>query len=379
MSVATDLHAGFAADLLRALAPAGGEHVVVSPWSVSSALAVLAPGCDEPARREIGQALGQRADTGDLPALLAAHAATVAEAGNRAPSDEGMLAVANTLWVEHGRTPVPGFLRLLDRWPGAALRSAFLAADPEGARAAVNADVALTTRDLIREILPAGSLTGDERAVIVNALYLLAGWVEPFAEASTAQEPFHSPSGSRDLAMMRGSREVGYARDGWQYLDLPLRLGLRAEVLLPPVAADSHPGPLDPALLAELRDRAIVHRVDLHLPRFRAESATGLIEPLRALGVCRVFDASALVDVVAEEPLQVSSAFHAAVLRVDERGIEGAAATAMVARTVAYRRLPEVEVRVDRPFLFLVTHRETGVVVFLACVVEPEYASTGTG
>jgi serine protease inhibitor len=59
------------------------------------------------------------------------------------------------------------------------------------------------------------------------------------------------------------------------------------------------------------------------------------------------------------------------VLRMNETGIEGAAATALVARGVAYRLLPTVEVRVDRPFLLLVTHQRTAVVAFAARVVEP--------
>jgi serine protease inhibitor len=75
--------------------------------------------------------------------------------------------------------------------------------------------------------------------------------------------------------------------------------------------------------------------------------------------------------VVVEERLWIAGAYHAAVLRVDETGIEGAAATALVARGVAYRQLPEVEVRVDRPFLLLVTHQRTGAVAFAVRVRQP--------
>ena len=371
MSAATDLHAGFAVELLRAVSSTAGDNVVVSPWSVSSALAVLAPGCDGAARDEIERALAPCADQDDLLAVLAADAARVA--GERAAGGDSVLTVANTLWFDDGRTPAPAFAPQLDRWPGAAQLSAPIASDPEAARAAINADVASTTRKLIPEILPAGSLTSDDRAVIVNAVYLLAAWIEPFVAAHTADEPFHSPSRTRDVPMMRGSMELGYAQDGWEYLELPLSLGLRAEILLPAAGIGSHVGLIDASVLSELRRHARAHRVELHLPRFRAEWTTGLIEPLRALGVSRIFDpgALALVGVVVEEPLHVAVACHAAVLRVDETGIEGAAATALGARAVAYRRLPAVEVQIDRPFFLLVTHRETGVVVFAAHVTEP--------
>jgi serine protease inhibitor len=101
---------------------------------------------------------------------------------------------------------------------------------------------------------------------------------------------------------------------------------------------------------------------------------------LRALGVNRIFDAGprALVDVVVEERLYVSGAFHAAVLQVDERGVEGAAATALVGQAIVYRRLRSVELRIDRPFFFLITHRGTGAVIFLARIAEPCHPKVGT-
>jgi serine protease inhibitor len=128
---------------------------------------------------------------------------------------------------------------------------------------------------------------------------------------------------------------------------------------------------LDAATLFALRGRARDHRVDLHLPRLRAERATPLEEPLQELGVRRIFSSDLSVGLVTEEPLRISVACHAAVLRMDETGIEGAAATALVGRAVAYRQLPEVEVRVDRPFVLLVTHQRTGAIAFAAHVREP--------
>ncbi len=108
-----------------------------------------------------------------------------------------------------------------------------IAADPDGTSRAVNADVAVTTRDLVPNVLPEGALTPDDRAVIVNALYLRAPWALPFAASRTEHAPFHGPGGTRAVPTMC--------------------------------------------------------RVDLHLPRLRVEWATELVEPLRALGVDRPF------------------------------------------------------------------------------------------
>jgi serine protease inhibitor len=376
MSVATDRHSGFAVDLLHASYPStpGADAVVLSPWSVSSALAAVAPASPPRLRRRIEQAVGGPGGEGDPVAALAADAARVADATDA--DGEGLLAVANTLWVDDACTPVAEVVEGLGRWPGASLRGVPLRTDPHGARQTVNAAVAELTRDLVPELLPPGTITSDDRAVVVNALYLLAGWLEPFTASLTTDEPFRCPSGPRAVPTMRAVREVDYVDEAWQYLALPLDLGLTAEILVPPddpltaVDAAARVDTLDGALLRRCRQRASGHRVDLHLPRFRAETAVELTGSLHALGMGGLFESGAL-GLVVEERVHVSAAFHAAVLRVDERGIEGAAATALAMRAVAHRRLPEVEVRVDRPFAFLVTHRPTGAILFLAHVVEP--------
>jgi serpin B len=378
----TDRHADFALALIDAVPAATHENVVVSPWSVSSALAVLAPGCDPPSREEVERALvGNGGEGGsdapdEIVAGLAADAATIAENAAtteemRPWSGESLLTVANSLWVDEGRTPLPAFTAALDRWPGAALRFAPIAADPDGTRRAVNADVAATTRNLIPNVLPAGALTPDDRAVLVNALYLLAPWTLPFAASRTEDAPFHGPGGTRAVPTMCATHDLVYARGEWEYVGLALGLGFVAEVLLPPPGSVGVSALPDPATLRSLRLSAQTHRVDLHLPRLRVERATELIGPLRALGVRRIFSGLPVVGVVAEENLWITGAYHSAVLRVDETGIEGAAATALVMRQVAYRQLPTVEVRVDRPFLLLVTHRQTGAMAFIARVREP--------
>lgn len=67
----------------------------------------------------------------------------------------------------------------------------------------------------------------------------------------------------------------------------------------------------------------------------------------------------------------MDSILHQAVLRLDEQGLEGAAATAVQMRTMSLISGDPLEVRVDRPFLLLVRHAGTGAVYFFARVVRP--------
>jgi serine protease inhibitor len=191
--------------------------------------------------------------------------------------DESVLAVANRLWVDEHSTPRATFTQSLSAWPGAEIRSVGIVRDPEAARKAMNQDVAVTTKGLIPRILPEGSLTPDDRAVLINAIYLLAGWLERFSPDRTGLERFSAASGDREVPMMRGSREANYAANGgWAYVRLSLWLGMDAEVLLPPPADHPHSARLKLETLFGLRGAATGHRVDLHLPRFRLSTSVDL-------------------------------------------------------------------------------------------------------
>jgi serpin B len=61
---------------------------------------------------------------------------------------------------------------------------------------------------------------------------------------------------------------------------------------------------------------------------------------------------------------------HKAFVSVDEAGTEAAAATAVIVGATAVPAKP-IEVKVDRPFIFLIRDVETGTILFLGRVLNP--------
>jgi serpin B len=53
---------------------------------------------------------------------------------------------------------------------------------------------------------------------------------------------------------------------------------------------------------------------------------------------------------------------------VDEGGTEASAVTII---TMAVESIPEVELTIDRPFIFAIIDRETGTILFLGRVMDP--------
>ncbi|PXY27656.1 serpin family protein [Prauserella muralis] len=362
-------HLRFALAAHRAVAGHGGDSCL-SPYSVASALCLTAragrgPTADEPATLVAGSPGGVSAQ-----ADLLAKAAVLGAAGN---AEEPVLAVSNTLWAWDELTLNPGFTAELAGWPTGTVASAPFRTDPDGARSAINADVAETTRELIPELLPPGTIHPDTVACLVNALYLRVAWTSPFAEAETDQAVFHAPSGDRAVPTMHQTTELGHAAlPGWQVVSLPAVGGVEAVVLLPDGDLAEQESTLDETRLRELLAARTRTRVELSLPTLSLDVRSGLTTVLQDLGVRTMFTSRAdFSPLTPDARLAVSDVLHQTVLRLDESGLEGAAATAVAFRLVAMPLGEPVRVAVDRPFLLLVRHAATGACYFVARVVEP--------
>jgi serine protease inhibitor len=364
--MATDSHLRFALAVHSALG-AGGGNTCFSPYSVASALTLAAHAARGRTREELVALLG---DPASQTALLR-EATQLAEEGARGEQPE--LAVANTLWADERLPLEDSFKAELAGWPGAAVASAPFETQPEAARALINDDVGRTTHGLIPRLLPPGSIGRDTAAVLVNALYLKSAWKLPFREANTADAPFHAPSGTRDVPTMWLGESVGYAHaGGWQAVQLTAAGGLQAVVLLPDGDLAEAEAALDQASLTSLLGEIRHKRVELTLPKISLDVPSSLTGVLRGLGVRTIFTDEADLGGLSPDPrLTVSEVLHQAVLRVDEQGFEGAAATALIMRLSSMMIDEPVAVTVDRPFLLLVRHAGTGALYFLARVVEP--------
>ena len=112
--------------------------------------------------------------------------------------------------------------------------------------------------------------------------------------------------------------------------------------------------------------------VNLAVPKFDVSDTTELPTHLRALGVTDVFDDSVSdFSPLAEEPLVLSRATHAARVKIDEEGCEAAAFTILLAEPAsAQPPNEEIDFVLDRPFMFVITN-DCGLPLFIGTVNRP--------
>jgi serpin B len=383
----------FGLDLYRRLGAKG--NVCISPYSVSCALAMTLAGADGETRSQMAEVLHAGAGT-DLDrsfralqkALDETRMQTEKVAADAKPdggaTEPIVIWAANRLFPQTGYDFHREFFSKIQASYGAAPEPVDFQHDAAAATKRINDWVADQTRNRIRDLIPR-SVDPLTRLVLVNAIYLKAPWSSPFQESATNPGQFNLADGQAiQVRMMHGTKTLGYRRTtDYTVVALPY-LGRQLQlVLFVPNAPDTlalveqH---LDSKTLLECAKLSPAE-VDIHLPKLKLEPPTiPLAAPLQALGMRSAFDiprGTANFDRIAQRKpddyLALSQVFHKTFIALDENGTEAAAATALVMSTMA-RREPKpqpVEVKVDRPFAYVIQHVPSGTCLFLGRVTDP--------
>jgi serine protease inhibitor len=301
------------------------------------------------------------------------------------PSRPIVFRIANQLFAEKTYKLVPAYLEKTRAAFGAPAEPLDFKKAPESARVRINRWVEGKTERRIKDLIPPRGIEPDTRLVLVNAIYFLGDWEYPFERGETRPAPFHlTASEKKDVPTMHRTGGFRVAqKDGVTALEIRYKGGELSMMLLVPdeiggLAAIE--GALDTAKLDALVSAMKGEFVALALPKFEVNPGESLSlgADLKALGMSLAFDRDkADFTGIADPPnpvdrLVLARVFHKGFVRVDEEGTEAAAATALmgVMAGAAPGAGPR-QLRVDRPFLFLIRDNASGLVLFLGRVNDP--------
>jgi serpin B len=366
---------------------------LLSPYSIQNALAMTWAGADGETRDEMQRVLHFPRDEAVLHKSMEALRLALDAAAERTvqisrrsngKADPLTLTVANRLFGQEGYPFREPFLALTRDVYAAPFKPLNFATDADQGRRQINEWVEEQTRERIRDLIPPGGIGADSRLVVVNAIYLLAPWQDPFSASATRPAPFHVRGADKvDVPTMQRKGRMGFAQhEGFRAITVPY-IGGEVQFLILLPDAGHNLEELEARLTAEQLARsgsAPPTEVILHLPKFKLEPPLmQLSKQLQAMGMTTAFSpGGANFDRMAPrgsgDALYISDVFHKTFLALDEEGTEAAAATAVGVRVTSLpaREPDPVEVRVDRPFLFAVQHRPSGACLFLGRLVDPQ-------
>ena len=398
--------------------PAVG-NTLVSPLSLTRALGLLAPGAAGTTLSQLENALGMSRD--ELVAYLVAYGRTLdinpqtlaakdntwidsplAEPGpgtdedaanasdNADQSDEDAtsqdqpaLNLAESLWLRSNpalNVHTTYLQTVVDDFDAQLFQGPFDAGTVDD----LNSWVASKTKDRITQLI--SELPPNAQVCLVNALAFDGAWETPYEDDQVEDHTFTKEDGTQQPMRLMRSTENRYLEiDGATGFVKPYAGGRYAFVALLP-AEGSNVAALAQGLTgAKLQDavaNAEACEVRAGIPRFSLSYEASLAGALQALGVTDLFDPAVadLSDLAVLENEDGSSAGNLAVsdvlqktyIKVDEKGTEAAAATAIIASAASAPAPAEEprEVLLDRPFVYAVYDTQTQLPVFLGTVTD---------
>ena len=340
-------------------------NAVSSPISIGTAFSMSRAG----ASADSGAALDEIFGFPEAGAHQAANAVDLRLA--EASAGTITLEVANRLFPDDNFSMLPAFLEVAAEQYGAVVQPVDTADGATAARS-INRWVSDRTRGLIPTIVD-GLTVQDQELVLVNTVYLKADWVDPFLPGRTEDGEFTTGDGRTVTVPFMSDREptsrrfvrLAYA----DAVELPYQGDQLAMWLIVPQDPAGLPAveeALDAEALTGLHSAAQHGLVDVTMPKWEQTlPPTDLFKWLCPRGFC----AGAGFDGIAPG-IFITAALHGAKVIVDEKGTEAAAATAMM---FAESGPPPADLTIvaDRPFLWAITHEDTGALLFVGRLVDP--------
>jgi len=287
------------------------------------------------------------------------------------------LKIANAVWVQEGYPVLESYLEALRRYYGGEARSLNLAEDPEGSRRMVNGWIADKTKGKIADMLPLGSIGPWVKLLITNAIYFNSSWAVWFDEKLTRREPFWvKPGESVEVYMMVAQGCLKYADVGVaELLEVPYASDFYMLIVLPKGFNLEEVEELLPRRLNRWMSVTKYMEVVLYLPRFKALSSYELGRALMGMGLREAFKPTANFSKLTwRKGLRVDLILHKAYVEVNEKGTEAASSTAIISPPMSAPSpawSEPVTFRVDRPFIFMIVHKPTGLIAFMGRVERP--------
>jgi serpin B len=365
----------FAFDLYHS--EGGEDDLIFSPYSISLAFSMAYAGARNETEAQMAQTLHFLPQNTQHPAFDAIdqQMSALGEEGGESAAVPFRLNVANAAWGQRGYRFEEAYLKTLAVAYGAGLRTIDFGR-PEAASEEINAWISSQTEDRIKNLVSPEVIAPDTLLVLTNAVYFKASWLSTFEESRTQDGPFTPlDGGETTVPMMHQTTYLDYAEgDGYQAVRLPYK-GEAADmlVILPDEgrfgAVEER---LDAGFLDDVDHSLDTKYVRLTMPRFDFEMDLDLIKSLRRLGMAAPFNPSAadFSGITGGKDLYIGEALHRANITVDEKGTEAAAATVLAMPDSMPP--PPTEMTMDRPFIFAIVERDTGTILFLGRVTEPQ-------
>lgn len=360
----------FAVRLFRA-SEKSGENTLISPLSVLCALAMTANGAENGTLEEMEAVLGMSKEALNL--YLHSYMENLPQ------NEHCKLSLANSVWFKEDEsfTVKEDFLQVNADYYNA---DVYQAPFNEQTCEDINRWVKEKTDGMIPKMLE--QLTPDAVMCLINALAFEAQWAEVYEDIQVREGVFTKEDGATyEVEFMHGEERTYLEDEKATGFMKPYEGGKYAFVALLPkegVSVSEYVASLDGTALHNLLSNPTNVKVITSIPKFETAYDVEMNEILKEMGMPTAFDADhadfSALGQSTKGNIYISMVLHKTYISVAEQGTRAGAATLVIMDAGGAFLEPEEwkEVRLDRPFVYMLIDCEKNIPFFIGTMMDIE-------
>lgn len=346
------------------------ENIMVSPFSVSLALAMTYNGAGGETKKAMEETLKLY---GLTPEEINTSYQTLVKA-LKSLDKKVILEIANAIFYRDDFHVESEFISTNKKYYDAEV-SALDFGSPN-ALTTINDWVANKTHDKIDKILD--KITGQQIMFLINAIYFKGIWQSEFDKKNTVKKDFYLENGStvKTDFMQQENSVLFSSNEIFQAVQLPYGQGNYTMYVFLPQSGKSLQDiteNLGKESWKNWDENFVEKNVDIELPKFKFEYELTMNEVLTDMGMGIAFtrDVADFTGINRGGGLNIDYVKHKSFIEVNEEGTEAAAVTVVAIEFTSVGGTSKVPFYVNRPFLFTITEKSTGAVLFMGTVKNP--------
>lgn len=347
-----------------------GKNLMISPMSISLALAMAYNGADGATKTQMEEMLHKTGMTADqinqtykkLVDALASHDPKV------------QLSIANAIFYNQSFSVKSDFISTNQNYYDAEV-DALNFSNASATLDRVNGWVKTNTNNKIQSIID--QVSPYDVMYLINAVYFKGDWTYQFKKDQTQDRTFFAEN-SEELqvpSMTLGETTLRYtSTDECQIIELPYGDKKYSMLILLPIGsytANDVIENLSSAALQSWVDNLQETKQVVYLPKFEFSYENSLNDNLQALGMIDAFDPSKsdFSGISDQQDLYISEVKHKSYIKVDEEGTEAAAVTGITFGVTSVQ--PQPVFNINRPFVFAIREADTNAILFIGKINNP--------
>jgi len=346
------------------------KNTMISPMSVSLALAMVYNGTEGNTKKQIEDMLHKASLTPDD--INQSYKELVAALSSHDPKVE--LSISNAIFYRNTFPVKNNFIATNQNYYSAEVAGLDFSKSAETLNK-VNGWVTTNTKGKIDKIIE--QVNAEDIMYLLNAIYFNGEWKYQFDTKKTSDMSFtKEDKSSIEVPTMTIEKPFNfYSHQSFELLEMPYGSGKYSMLIFLPKTGkqtDDVISLLNSENVNDWISKLTEQKKEVFLPKFEFKFDDSLKDELAALGMTDAFDdAKANLSGISEAAkLVISEVKHKSYIKVDERGTEAAAVTGI---TVGVTSMPiDNSFRADHPFVFAIREKDTKAILFIGKVMNPK-------